>query len=545
MREEASYGPYRQILKRTPPFQGEEIFRFGDGVRIASPGGFDTSLEHAAGQFRDLLTRELVRRMADHPTLLLLHDFHWADEATGAVLDYLCSDIRAHPIFMCVSYRSGEKDSAAIEKVVEISARQDRGEVLHLEPLTRENVEALVEAMTATSLGSWIFRSVGGNPFFIEEILKHLVEQNLLQRHSGQWKFVEESLSGLDVPAGIGAVLLRRFEQLSSSGREIASWLALFNRPVSVNMLSLILAQKHPDIPESLKELDRRQMVRIDAKNGESTVEFRHALISEVIRNNLPVRKCQGMHRRIAEAIEDEGGEKSNLQELTIHCMLGRMGEKAVRYAMTLASQARSEFAHENALRCYEFVFRERSGLKNTELCNAAIAAGETMVALGRIKKAILLLKSEIDSGRNIGADLKARMLIQLASSYRHIGDFDSQQESCRRSLKLLGNRFGSESKTLKAMLWTELAFGAILQSHPQRGLPYLNKALQLLSDSNDVLLKSRIHILAAFLHRNTCNLDHALLSSNQGESIITASKESHIISSALSTSGTILMALG
>jgi transcriptional regulator with GAF, ATPase, and Fis domain len=550
MRDEASYGPYRQILKKTAPLQGEEIFRFGDASRVASPGAFDTSLEHAAGQFRDLLTRELVRRMADYPTLLLLHDFHWADEATGAVLDYLSSDIRAHPVFICVSYRSGEQASEAVERVVELSIRQDRGEVLALEPLAKESVEELVAIMTAVAglketLGSWIFRSVGGNPFFIEEILKHLVEQNCLQRRSGKWRFVEESLNNMDIPVSIGAVLRRRIEQLSPSGREIASWLALFNRAVSIDLLSLIIARNNLDISEVLKELNRRQMVRIDTKSGETVSEFRHALISEVIRNDLPGKKRRRMHCRIAEALEQQGAATNNLQELTMHCMQGMMGEKAVRYAISLAAQARSEFAHENALRCFEFIFRDRNGLTSDELCNAAIAASETMFALGRIKESILLLKSEMRDGRKIKTDLKARMLIQLASSYRHIGDFSSQQACCRRSLRLLGSRLNPETKTLKAMLWTELAFGAILQSHPQRGLPFLDRALQLFSDCNDSLLSGSIQILAAFLQRITCNLGQALAASKKAESILINSSESHRACSALSTIGGVLTALG
>jgi predicted ATPase len=75
-----------------------------------------------------------------------------------------------------------------------------------LEPLARESVEQLVAGMTGDgklkeTLGAWIFRSVGGNPFFLEEMLKHLVEQGLLHRESGQWRFIEEDLKKLEVPA--------------------------------------------------------------------------------------------------------------------------------------------------------------------------------------------------------------------------------------------------------------------------------------------------------------------------------------------------------
>ena len=166
MRGEAAYDPYRQILTRTGLTGGKAAFRFGR----QNPGGVDASSQYAAGQFRDLLTRELIRHLAERPTMLFLHDFHLADDAACAVLDYLSSDIQAHPIFMCVSLRSGEGTKGGLGRVIELAIRHERGEILSLNPLTKENITGLVSGIMGNaelhdSLGAWIFRTVGGNPF--------------------------------------------------------------------------------------------------------------------------------------------------------------------------------------------------------------------------------------------------------------------------------------------------------------------------------------------------------------------------------------------
>ena len=223
--EKGSYGPFRQILGTTEPPGGEAIFQFNGIPRVAESGLFDSSSEFAAGQFRDLLTRELVRRLTERPTLLLLHDFHLADEATCTVLDYLSSDIQSHPILMCVSLRSGEGLKGALGKLMESLIRQERGQILNIEALTKENVQQLVVGMTGQrelkeTLGNWMFGSIGGNPFFLEEMLKHLVERGLLRRELDRWRFVDEDLQDLEVPAGVGAVLQRRLLQLSPLARE-------------------------------------------------------------------------------------------------------------------------------------------------------------------------------------------------------------------------------------------------------------------------------------------------------------------------------------
>jgi serine/threonine protein kinase len=87
--EETAYEPYRQILSRSDQSAGKPIFSFGEQSKLTDSRGFDSSLEFASGQYRDRITRELVRRLSGKPTILFLHDFHLADEATIAVLDYL------------------------------------------------------------------------------------------------------------------------------------------------------------------------------------------------------------------------------------------------------------------------------------------------------------------------------------------------------------------------------------------------------------------------------------------------------------------------
>ena len=317
--EKGSYGPFRQILATTKPPDGEAIFQFDGLPRVAESGTFDCSSEFAAGQFRDLLTRELVRRLTERPTLLLLHDFHLADEATSTVLDYLSSDIQSHPILMCVSLRSGEGLKGVLGKLLESSIRQERGQVLNLEALTKENVKQLVAGMTGEqelkeTLGTWMFGSIGGNPFFLEEMLKHLVEQGLLNRKLDRWSFVAQDLQNLEVPAGVGAVLQRRLKQLSPMAEELAIWLALFHRPISKRVLSSTLSWDSTDFAESLQELSNSQMIRIEMNDPEENVEFCHSLIAEVIRGDLPQGLRRSMHRRIAEVLEREYGVEGHFR---------------------------------------------------------------------------------------------------------------------------------------------------------------------------------------------------------------------------------------
>ncbi len=549
-REAGSYAPYRQILANSDPAEGEALFRFQDAPRAAAPEIFDASSEYATGQYRDLLTRELIRRMKARPTLLLLHDFHLADEATSTVLDYLSSDIQAHSVLMCVSLRSGDEIKGIMGRVIDSATRQERGEVLPLDPLEKESVEQLIEGMTGDSslkatLGEWIFKSIGGNPFFLEEMLKHLVEQKLLCREFGRWRFAESDLKKLEVPESVGAVLLRRFEQLSPPARALANWLALFQGDISGSLLSSVMEQSPALTADALQELSHRQMTRTETKRAEETVGFVHSLIAEVIQSNLPKKLRQKMHRKIAEVLEREMGAEGHVQELAMHFMEGNAGDVAVRYAWNAAVQARAEFAHEKALHCYEYVFKNRNGLTNAQICAAAIEASDTMFALGLPKRSIRLLKMEISRGKTVSAELKARMYMQLALSYQHLGDLHMQETCCKKGLSFFRNRPAGEINMTKAMLWAEMAFAAILQSHSRRGLIFLDKARKSCPAENAAALEGRIESLAASMHRIACNLRKARSASEKAASILSHSEESYLACSAYSMLGIILEAFG
>src|SRR5213592_850469 len=101
----------------------------------------------------------------------------------------------------------------------------------------------------------------GGNPFFVEEMLKHLVDHGLLRRDGGRWVLEEGSLSSLEVPATIAVVLRNRIEKLSETAQEVARWLAVFRRPMPAELLRGLAVYNAEQLETALTELIDRQIV--------------------------------------------------------------------------------------------------------------------------------------------------------------------------------------------------------------------------------------------------------------------------------------------
>ncbi len=556
-REDRSYGPYRRILDRADllhpgrPAAAEESpsFRFEDFAQLSDPAHVELSPGPAAGLFRDQVTREVVKLLADRTTLLLLHDFHWADEATVTVLDYLTSDILAHPILLCVSLSPGEGDQGHLGRLMDISVRQLRAEVLGLEPLSLPVIKELIasitgEALLGNEIGSWVHNSSGGNPFFVEEILKHLVDRDVLQRTMGKWHLAPGGFEKVEVPASVAVVLRQRLAHLSPGAAVITQWLALLRRAVSREQLQELSSLKSMELDERLRELVSRQIL-LEASAG--FFEFRHALISEVIVSDLPGARRRRMHRRIGEVLEKHQGSEVNLQELAMHLTEGRHGAKAIHYALRAARESKSEFAHESALRFYDYLLHNRKFLSAEQQCEVSIEAADTCCALGNPKRAVEIIRSDVSERNALNGKLvlKVRKLAQLASSYQHLGDLHALRNSAIHGLRLVHKCSLAEGSALRASFLKQLAYCSLMRSHSKRSLSLLNQAQEALSACEKSFLNGQIFALISASQRIACDLHAAMEAAKKAIELLEPLQALHILPSAYSHLGISQASLG
>jgi Nif-specific regulatory protein len=548
-REDRSYGPYRRILARAamlrpeqPDNSGEKaIFRFDDASRLAELPQLELPSGSAAGPFRDLLTRELVRLLTARPTLLFLHDFHWADDATVAVLDYLTSDILAHPIFMCVSLRPGEAEQGPMGRLVELAVRQHRAETLALEALPPCAIEDLVAGITGQAslgkeIGSWVHKASGGNPFFVEEILKHLIDRALLRRELGKWHLLPEGFESVEVPSSIAVALRHRLAQLSPGAAALTEWLALFRRAVSKEELRALSSLNSEELEARLGELISRQIIREVSGGDSACFEFRHALISEVIAEDLPDARRRRMHRKIGEVLEQHQGEQENLQELATHFMEGRRGEKATGYALQAAKACKAEFANESAVHFYEYVLGDRKSMSVDQSCEVAIDAADTYCAVGNPKRAIQILQAKLRLvGKNRGM-LSVRLYAQLSRSFQFLGVLGKSERAARHGMRLLRREpVDSSRETVETSLLSQLAFCMTHSSQPRKALAMLKRSSCVHVGSQHTLAAGHLHILISGLCWLACDFSEGERAARTAIEILESLNAVHLLPMAYS----------
>jgi predicted ATPase len=225
--------------------------------------------------------RNFVERSAQlTPMVALFEDLHWADEPTLLLLQHLAQAVSGLPILMIGTYRDGELDvGRPLAKTLESLKRQKLSAQISLRRLPVSAVEQMLAALSSQkpppSLARVIFEGTEGNPFFVEEVFRHLAEEGKLFDEKGSFRPGLRA-DQLEVPEGVRLVLRRRLERLSEETRRILTTAAIIGRTFSLELLEQ-LERTHRDAAlDAVEEAERAHLVEAEASRRQARYRFVH-----------------------------------------------------------------------------------------------------------------------------------------------------------------------------------------------------------------------------------------------------------------------------
>ena len=328
-----SYEPFVEALRhyvRSAPLDGDRGRLGPGGVELARliPELSDRALADADPEAADPETRrylmfEAVSALLDvacepRPVLLVLDDLHWADRSTLQLLRHIVRGQTEAALLILGSYRDLEvaPDHPLAELLADL--RRDRlFERLSLEGLDRNEVEALIAAHAGQAVSSALAQTVHseteGNPFFVEEVVRHLIETGQMFGHEGGFT---PTPAQIGVPEGVKEVLARRLARLSETCRSVLSQAAVLGREFRFELLP---AMAELDDDAVIGALEEALGARLVVEEEESSVyAFTHALVREVLYGQLSgpsrqrgARARRWRSRRPTAAITMRGSRRS------------------------------------------------------------------------------------------------------------------------------------------------------------------------------------------------------------------------------------------
>ncbi|MDQ3978087.1 MAG: AAA family ATPase, partial [Actinomycetota bacterium] len=267
-----------------------------------------------ARQFLFATIRDVVLRLGSlRPAVLVVEDIHWADPATLHMLQHLVDGLEDARVLVIATYRGDEAPlGSPLARTLERLARHPAGTTLTLGPLGVSEVSDLIRSITGhvppDAFSSHLQEEADGNPFFVQELVKHLDAEEHLYAEDGRFR---ADLGGrpLPVPASLRLILGHRLHQLSSPCRDVVKLAAVAGRDVDVELLAAAGGSAEDSLMEAVEEAMASGVLAARAAGDEEAVGFSHALLRQAALAELSAMRRRRLHLQVAEALRRRYGE--------------------------------------------------------------------------------------------------------------------------------------------------------------------------------------------------------------------------------------------
>jgi tetratricopeptide (TPR) repeat protein len=297
------------------------------------------------------ITRLLLSESRVQPVVAVFEDLHWNDSLTLGLLKGLIASLSDVRMLLLVSYRPEYRDDWKTRA---------RYRQLRVEPLPRESVEELLHDLLGAEQGlaalkGFLIERTGGNPFFVEEIVRTLVETDVLIGARGDWRLARP-YSSVQVPATVQAVLASRVDRLPPEDKLLLQEAAVIGKDVPFALLHAIAGLPEEELRSRLANLQSAEFFYETRLFPDLEYTFKHSLTQEVAYAGLLHARRREIHARIVAAMEDLYANRmaEQIERLAHHARLGELWSKALPYLRQAGAKAAERPAYREAFTLLE-----------------------------------------------------------------------------------------------------------------------------------------------------------------------------------------------
>ena len=422
-----------------------------------------------------MATRVLVeRRLASGPLVLIVEDLHWADAASIELLGATADRLADRPLLVLLMYRPTlEPDALGTSRAPHTA--------IEVTPLSRSDSDDLLAAWFGDAshlfperLRVLILERAGGNPLYLEEVVRALIAAGVLVREGEVWRATEGAAIA-QVPSTLHGLLLAHLDRLDAVERRLIQEAAVIGPRFELSLLRAVTAEPAA-VDSALDALVRADLVTTGPEH-----RFRHGLLQEIVYQNILVARRTELHTRVGTVLEAEGaGGPESLKRLVAlghHWTLGADKGRGARYLLAAGDWARGMYANTDAIQHYQ------RALDALEHCDAVekerLVARERMADLlgptGR-RGAALGEYDIVETGHRAAADApaQARILRKMGALHWDAGARARALRCFEAGLALLG---ADREHIELAHLYQEMGRLAFRSGDNQRAIEWAEQA--------------------------------------------------------------------
>jgi predicted ATPase/class 3 adenylate cyclase len=343
----------------------------------------------------EALKRVLLRESQAQPLLLVFEDLHWIDSETQALLDSLIESLPTARLLLLVNYRPEYQHGWGSKTYYT---------QLRLDPLPPASADEVLQTLlgddpSLAPLKHLLVTRTEGNPFFLEESVRTLMETGILVGEPGAYRLAQ-ALPTIQVPATVQAVLAARIDRLPPEEKRLLQTAAVIGTEVPLPLLQAIAELSEDALHRGLSHLQAAEFLYETRLFPEQVYTFKHALTHEVAYSSLLLERRRVLHARIVEALEALAGDRRDDQvdRLGQHAVRGEVWDKAVAYCQQAGEKAMARSAHREAVGSFEQALRALRHLPETratseQAIDLRLALRPALFLLGEGRRILVALR--------------------------------------------------------------------------------------------------------------------------------------------------------
>ena len=296
----------------------------------------------------------LVRVARNAPVVLLLDDLHWADEGTLLLLSHLTQLVPKIPVLIVGTYRDfGLEPGGQFARTLDEMIRAPMVGRIALGALPRKSVAEMLQALSGreppASIVNLFYADTEGNPFFVEELFRHLMERGDLVGSSGEFRG-DLKLADVDAPQSVRLVIGRRLARLSEESQKVLGTAAVIGRFFTFQLLEAATGVDADSLLDRVEEVEKAGLISSTVQYPEARFNFSHELIRQTVVGQVSVARRQRLHLDVAKALETQNANalEEVANDLAHHLLqAGTTADaaKTIRFLSMAAKRARLQGA--------------------------------------------------------------------------------------------------------------------------------------------------------------------------------------------------------
>jgi transcriptional regulator with AAA-type ATPase domain/tetratricopeptide (TPR) repeat protein len=403
------------------------------------------------GAMREAIRQLLLRASQVQPLLVLVEDLHWVDSETQATLDRLVESLPTARILLVGTHRPEYRHPWAGKTYYS---------QLRLDPLPPEHAQLLLRSLLGAGaelapLAARVIERTEGNPFFLEESVRSLIETQAVAGQPGDYRLAG-GVREIEVPPAVEALLVARIDRLSPDDRQVLQSAAVIGTDVPLALLAAVHAGSDDALDESVARLQAAEFLYEKGGATDAEYTFKHALTHEVAYGSLPGERRRGLHRRIVEALEMRHPDQ--VERLGHHALRGEIWDKTVTYLRQAGEKAAGRSAYREAAAAYEQALMALGHLpesrgtleQSVDLRSELRASLQPLMDLDRILPHLVPAEGLAES---LGDRARlGRVLGGLCNTWHSRGELERAVTLAARALEL-GNALGDTGLQIEATI--------------------------------------------------------------------------------------------